>query len=288
MHKILLYYKYVELKDPQKITGRQKALCEKLDLKGRIIIAKEGINGTVEGTEENVEKYIDETKKIPELSDIKFKISEGNGNSFKKLSVKTRNEIVTLGKPDLFPKAGETGGDYLSPDELHTWLEDKKDDFVILDMRNDYEVALGKFKDSKDLEVRHFRDIGTQKEKLENFKKEIGNKKVVAVCTGGIRCEKGTAFLKEEMGFKSIYQLHDGIVTYMEKFPQGYFEGALYVFDKRVRMRVPGMNEKVIGKCEYCDSPSETLINCAKSECRKHFIICSHCLEKGIVTCKNE
>ncbi len=278
----------MELKDPQKITGRQKVLCEKLNLKGRIIIAKEGINGTVEGKDEDVQKYIAETKKIPEFENIKFKISDGTGNSFKKLSVKTRNEIVTLGKPDLFPKAGQTGGDYLSSDELHDWFENKRDDFVILDMRNDYEVALGKFKDSKDLEVRHFREIGTQKEKLENFKKEIGNKKVVAVCTGGIRCEKGTAFLKEEMGFESIYQLHDGIVTYMEKYPQGYFEGALYVFDKRVGMRIPGMSEKVVGKCEYCASPSETLINCAKSECRKHFIICSHCTEKGIVTCKYE
>lgn len=275
MHSILLYYKYILLENPEMITGMQKTLCQKLNLKGRIIIAKEGINGTVEGLDSDIATYMEETRKIPEFADIQFKISKGTGNSFPKLSVKTRKEIVTLGRPNLFPKPGETGGNYLSPDELHSWFE-KKDDFVILDMRNEYEFQAGKFDNSVVMPVRYFRDIPEHAETLQKMK----DKKVVAVCTGGVRCEKGTTYLKEELGFKNVYQLHEGIVTYMDKYPQGHFKGSLYVFDNRMTMRSEGMPEIVLGKCEQCGTASEQFVNCSLPVCRKQSIFCDACIEK--------
>jgi UPF0176 protein len=276
MQQILLYYKYVPVADPEKMTREHKKLCTRLGLKGRIIIAKEGINGTVEGTPEATEEYMQEVRKIPEFSDIKFKKSPGttDGTAFPKLSIKCRDEVVTLGRPGLFPVAEKTGGNYLSADELHKWYENK-DDFVVLDMRNDYELKVGKFKDTLELPIGNFREIPQYAAQLEKLK----NKKVVAVCTGGIRCEKGTAYLKQELGFENIYQLHDGIVTYMEKYPEGHFKGSLYVFDSRITMRTPGMPEEVIGVCELCKTKTETMLNCSVKGCHKHFVACEKCIE---------
>jgi UPF0176 protein len=278
MYTIILYYKYIKLDKPEEITSWQKGLCLKLGLKGRIIIAKEGINGTLEGTAENIEKYIKETKTLTEFSNINFKRSGSSGKSFPKLSVKHRKEIVTLGRPELFPKPGETGGKYLKAEELHNWLEEKKD-IVILDMRNEYECAVGKFEGSEILPIRNFREIPSLAPQLQKIK----DKTVVAVCTGGIRCEKGTAYLKKELGFDNIYQLHDGIVTYMNKYPQGHFKGSLYVFDGRVTMRPSDTREEVIGQCVYCGSKSERFINCSNDNCHKHFIACEKCT--GKTTC---
>lgn len=276
MHRILLYYKYIQLENPEQVTLQQKELCARLGLTGRIIIAKEGINGTVEGMIENIELYKEETRKIPEFSDLKFKESEGTGSSFPKLSVKCRNEIVTLGKPDIFPVPSQTGGDYLSAEELHKWYEGKED-FVVLDMRNDYELKVGKFDGSLELPVQNFREIPALAPELQKLKE----KTVVAVCTGGVRCEKGTAYLKQELGFKKVYQLHDGIVDYMTKYPAGHFKGSLYVFDKRVTMRVEGMPEVIVGSCELCKIPSEKMINCSNLSCHKHFVICADCIKKA-------
>lgn len=274
MYQILLYYKYIQLKDPAQITLWQKDLCTRLGLTGRIIIAREGINGTVEGTIENINKYIEETCTCAEFADINFKKSEGTGNSFPKLSVKHRKEIVTLGRPDLFPVPSQTGADYLSADELHNWYENKKDDFVILDMRNDYELKVGKFDGSLELPVGNFREIPSYSSELQKLKQ----KTVVAVCTGGVRCEKGTAYLKQELGFEKVYQLHDGIVDYMNKYPEGHFKGALYVFDGRMTVK---NSSTIIGSCDLCNATSEKYINCSKKGCHKHFIVCNGCLEKA-------
>jgi UPF0176 protein len=107
------------------------------------------------------------------------------------------------------------------------------------------------------------------------------DKKVVAVCTGGVRCEKGTAYLKRELGFKDVYQLHEGIVTYMNKYPQGHFKGSLYVFDNRMTMRSEGMPEEILGKCEACGTACEQFVNCSLSKCRKQSIFCNLCIEKS-------
>lgn len=288
MHKIILYYKYVQIEDPGALVTWQKNLCVKLSLLGRIIIAKEGINGTLEGTSEAIEEYIRETttgaglelagSSMPPtiFSDIKFKISNGTGSAFPKLTVRARDEIVTLGRPEIFPTPSENGGKYLSAQELND-LYANGEDFVLLDMRNKYEYEAGRFDKSIVMPIRHFRELPEHKEKLALLK----GKKVVAVCTGGVRCEKGTAYLKSEIGVQDVYQLHDGIFDYLTKYPEGYFRGGLYVFDGRVVSRTPEMLKskiEVVGRCAKCSTQSELFVNCSNQDCREHFIVCKDCL----------
>jgi UPF0176 protein len=142
--QILLYYKYVTISDPEALKKAQRELCERLNLKGRIIIAHEGINGTVGGTKEETEAYIKEMVADPRFADIHWKKSEGTGNAFPKLSVKVRDEIVSLhlGEQDIDPNV--VTGKYLTPEELHEWIHgSEKREFYIIDMRNTYEHAVG-------------------------------------------------------------------------------------------------------------------------------------------------
>jgi UPF0176 protein len=274
MYTVLLYYKYVPIVDPKQFREEQFALCEKLSLKGRIIISKEGINGTVEGLKENTDKYIQAMQADPRFADVDFKESPGTGALFPKLSVKVRAEIVTLG-------TGTAEGDfkkgkYLEPDEFQKWFDEKKD-FVVIDMRNDYEHAVGQFENSVLMPIGNFREIPNVIDQISHLK----DKTVVPVCTGGVRCEKASAYLIEK-GFKDVYQLHGGMVRYLEKHPGKKFKGSLYVFDGRVVVNYDSPEQHtVIGKCGRCGAPSEKYINCNNMECHKHIISCDDCISDG-------
>lgn len=273
-HQILLYYKYVAIDNPVHEMREQKRLCEKLGLKGRIIIADEGINGTVEGTIEATEEYIKVMCQDPRFADIHWKKSEGTGNAFPKLSVKAREEIVSMHLHENDLKPWNVTGKYISPEELHQWFTDRKE-FYIVDMRNDYEHASGYFEGSVLPPLTNYRDLP----KLLPLLNDIKNKTIVTVCTGGVRCEKASGFLVSN-GFSDVYQLQGGIVSYMEKYPNQHFKGKLYVFDQRVLM---GFNtddtvHEVVGKCEKCLMKSEHYINCDTVGCHRHFILCSDCI----------
>ena len=270
---IILFYKYVNIDDPDALRHAQHALCKKLDLKGRVIVAKEGINATLEGTTENINSYLEEFLADSRFSTTHIKKSVGTGDAFPKLSVRVRPEIVTLGlENDIDPN--EITGKHLKPEELKKWYEDGKE-FYIIDMRNDYEFKVGRFKDSRLMPVQNFRDIP----KALSYIEELKDKTVVPVCTGGVRCEKASGLLVRE-GFKDVYQLDGGIVTYMEKFPSQEFEGSLYVFDKRITMDFDSKDKHiVVGKCEKCEVPSERYVNCKNPECNKHFLCCENCSE---------
>lgn len=281
-HQILLYYKYVTIEDPVSFMNEQRALCERLELKGRIIVAEEGINGTVEGTLSSTEAYIEEMNKDERFSDMWYKKSEGTGNAFPKLSVKVRPEIVSSYWGKEIDPSKETGK-YLSADELHEWFEEKKE-FYIVDMRNDYEHVSGHFQDSLLPDLANFRDLREEVKNLEHLK----DKTVLTVCTGGVRCEKASAFLLKH-GFTDVYQLHGGIVSYMEKYPNQHFKGQLYVFDGRVTMgfNVDDPDREIVGRCQVCDQPSEHYINCANLNCHVHIICCDECCdENGQGYCK--
>lgn len=284
MFEILLYYKYTPITDPETFLGEQRVLCEKLGLKGRIIIAKEGLNGTVEGTKENTQKYIDAMRADPRFADMNFKRSVGTGSAFPRLSVKLRNEIVSLhlGEEDFSPV--ETTGKYVSAETLHEWIHTGKE-FYIVDMRNDYEHKIGYFKNSILPPLKNFRDLPAVLPTLEHLK----NKTVVTVCTGGVRCEKASGFLVKH-GFTDVYQLENGIVTYMEKYPEEDFLGQLYVFDGRITMAFnsPDKEHQIVGRCEKCNTPSERYVNCSLKSCNAHFICCEKCNEAtGDVFCSN-
>jgi UPF0176 protein len=283
MSKIILYYKYVHIDNPKRLAAQQELICKKLGLKGRILIAEEGINGTVEGSDEAIEKYCQDFLSIEYFKDVKIKISEGPGNSFPKLRVKVRNEIVSghLGPKDLNPR--EVTGSYLSAEELHQWIHDKDKEFYIVDMRNDYEQKAGHFEGSIFSGMKNFRDLNKVLPRL----KHLQNKTIVTVCTGGVRCEKASGFLIKN-GFNDVYQLKDGIVSYMEKFPNEDFLGKLYVFDGRVLMgfNTDDAKHKVIAKCDKCQRISENYVNCSYDICHNHFICCEKCLtSKGEAFC---
>lgn len=287
-YQILLYYKYTPIEDPVALRDSQRKLCEELSLKGRIIVAAEGINGTVEGTVENTEKYIAAMVADPRFADIVWKRSVGNGNSFPKLSVKARSEIVSahLGEDDVKP--WEMTGKYLPADELKKWFENEKvgEDFVIVDMRNDYEFKSGYFKDSVLPPLHNFRDLPKALPELEKFK----DKKVLTVCTGGVRCEKASGYLVKK-GFTDVYQLQDGIVTYMEKYPNQDFLGKLYVFDGRhvQSFEADSPEHVVVGKCDLCGVSCDDYADCADPSCNRHFIACAACRnEDGEAFCSEE
>ncbi|HSW87849.1 MAG TPA: rhodanese-related sulfurtransferase [Candidatus Saccharimonadales bacterium] len=282
-YQVLLYYKYTSVKDPQAVMLWQKSLCERLGLKGRIIIAEEGINGTVEGTKENTILYIRAMREFLPFKEIKYKKSKGTGKSFKKLSIKVRKDIVSDKIADWEVNPNETTGKYLSADKLHEWITKKKDDFVIIDMRNDYEHKSGHFEGSVLPQIETFRDLPKAIPQLKQYE----GKTIVTVCTGGVRCEKASGFLIKN-GFKDVYQLKDGIVTYMEKYPNQDFKGKLYVFDERVLMgfQTEEAAHEVIGMCVKCGLKSEHYINCKNDNCHRHLICCENCIDTdGMTTC---
>lgn len=218
-HEIIIFYKYTPIAEPEKFRDFHRELCILLRLTGRVLIAKEGINGTLEGTSAAIAAY---EKRMREedgsatshgnFSDLWFKHSPGTGNAFPKLKVKVRKEIVTLGlgeEGDIDPN--EITGTHLKPEELKQWI-DNGEDVTIIDMRNDYEYKVGHFAGSINPKLDNFRDLAVTLPKLEHLK----DKKVLTVCTYGVRCEKASGFLKSK-GFNDVYQLDGGIGSYMKK-----------------------------------------------------------------------
>jgi UPF0176 protein len=277
-YTILLFYKYTHIDDPKALRDAQFELATRLNMKGRMIIAHEGINGTFEATNEACKEYMEIMKADPRFSDIHWKVSKGtnDGTAFPRLSVKVRKEIVSLhlgDEADIDPN--QTTGTHLKPEDLRTWYEQGKE-FYIVDMRNDYELRVGQFESTVFPELNNFRDLKQNVKKIE----ELKDKTVLTVCTGGVRCEKASGLLVRE-GFNDVYQLDGGIVSYMEKYPGKDFKGSLYVFDKRVTMNFndPEKHE-IIGRCSKCDTASEHYVNCANLMCHDHFICCENCLEK--------
>lgn len=269
-YQVLLFYKYVTIENPEVLKDYYLALCQKFNLRGRTIIAEEGINSTVEGTIEDTENFLKNFLEDARFSDMQIKKSEGKGNSFPKLSVKVRKEIVATRFPNEIDPRINTAP-HLSPDELHEWYEKQKD-FVVVDMRNSYEFESGHFENSIDPGMDASRELPEKLEKLNIIK----DKTIVTTCTGGIRCEKMSAYLLHA-GFKDVYQLDGGMHTYMEKYPSGHFEGTLFTFDDRLVMNFGG-DRKIIGKCKRCDDKTEKYQNCANAVCNMLFLICDDCM----------
>lgn len=273
---VLLYYKYVDVPDAQGEAKAHLELCKKLELKGRILISREGLNGTCSGREENIEAYKQYLNTHPLFSGIAFKESEHPEHAFKKLFVRLRPEVVTL-RCDADPKKAAP---YISPEELHQELQNG-DDIVLVDMRNDYEVAIGRFRNAITLPMKNFRDLPSHMPTLEKLK----NKKVITYCTGGIRCEKASAFLQAQ-GFSNVRQLEGGIVKYCEAFPDGYFDGSLFVFDERRSVRFPGKKPpRYVSVCACCRAPCDRHVDCADQACHELFICCERCEQKNSGLC---
>lgn len=278
MQKILLYYKFTPIADPAAVRLWQTALCEKLNLKGRIIIAEHGINGTVGGDLKDLKAYAKQTKAYAGFKDMVFKWSEGGRGDFPRLSVKIRPEIVTFGTPERIRVNDDgvvNGGKRLKPRQLHELIDERGDEVVFFDGRNAYEAAVGKFKDAVVTGVRHSRDFPAELRKPEY--QGLKEKPVVTYCTGGIRCEILSALMKQE-GFKEVYQLDGGIAKYGETYgDKGFWEGALYVFDDRLTTKFSD-DAPDIGSCSHCGGRTSNFENCATMACNDLILICEDCL----------
>lgn len=281
--KILLYYKYVPLSDLEGLKVRQKALCSHLDLFGRILLSQEGINGTIVGTPEKIDEYVEEMKSYPDFANMEWKVSWADEQVFPKLRVVVRDEIVTLGQK----KSGSdvslnNKADYIEPQELLEKYENNEP-FVIIDARNGYEATIGKFKNAITPDITNFRDFPAFVQTLEKYK----DAEVITYCTGGVRCEKASAYLRES-GFSRVRQLHGGIHEYGEKVKGKYFEGEMFVFDKRLHVPVNTENPSVVSHCQFCDSAVARYIDCAIVSCNSLFICCESCQEARHGACGDE
>lgn len=272
-YKIILFYKFIDIRDPDKLKTEQKELCALLNLKGRMLIAEEGINATFEGLESDIEKYKKKLKENVLFSDIVFKESAGTGNAFPKLKILVRKEVVALGTGKLDVK-NDTAKE-ITADELEA-LYENKEDFVVLDLRNDFEINAGYFEKTIDPGLKNFRDLPQKLGELKHLK----DKKVIAVCTGGIRCEKATCLMTKD-GFINLYQLKDGIHTYMQKYPGKRFKGSLYVFDNRLTTTVVDTpNREIVGKCLYCGNACEDFYSNDTVRPSLKVICCNVCIKE--------
>lgn len=277
MQKIILYYKFAPIPDPEAVRLWQRALCESLNLKGRILISAHGINGTVGGDVEALKQYVKTTKQYAGFKGMVFKWSNGSSDNFPKLSIRVREELVGFGAPEevAVDEHGVIGGGvHLSPEKVHELMEQRGDDVVFFDGRNKYEAEVGRFKNAV------IPNTGTSKDfiaELESGKYDgIKDKPVVTYCTGGIRCEVISSMMKKR-GFQEVYQIDGGIVKYGERYgDDGFWEGKLYVFDSR---QVTQFSEKAkdIGHCIHCDKRTSNFENCANNACNNLVLICETC-----------
>lgn len=277
MQKILLYYKFTPIKDPAAVMLWQRALCEGLNIRGRILISPHGLNGTVGGDMDSLKQYIKTTKQYTGFHDIVFKWSDGTREDFPRLSVKVREEIVGFHAADEL-RVDENGvvggGKHLKPKQVNELVEQFGDDVVFFDGRNAHEAAIGKFKNAVVPDTDTSRDFIPE---LESGKyDDLKDKKVVTYCTGGIRCEILSSLMINR-GFKDVYQIDGGIVKYGEAFgDDGLWEGSLRVFDDRMTIDFSD-HTKTIGTCTHCGGPTSNFENCAWANCNSLVLICEDC-----------
>ncbi|MFV0435429.1 MAG: rhodanese-related sulfurtransferase [Leucobacter sp.] len=293
--KILLYYVFAPVTDPEAVRLWQRELCESLGLRGRIIVSKHGINGTVGGEIDACKRYLKRTREYSPFAGLEVKWSDGTGfvvshpellkgvnraapwrriADFPKLSVKVRDELVAFGIPDetrVDANGIIGGGTHLSPQAVNELVTERGDEVVFFDGRNAWEAEIGRFRGAVVPDVRTTHGFIEQIE--SGAFDDIKGRPVVTYCTGGIRCEILSAAMRER-GFEEVYQIDGGIVRYGEAFGNdGLWEGSLAIFDGREAMDfAPGA--AVVGICAVCGAGSSHLTDCAGSGCRARFVAC--------------
>ncbi len=268
MYQVILYYNFSHVESPDTFSKEHKKFCKELGLKGRIYISGEGINGTVGGTADQITAYKNYLWSLPGFENTEFKEDESDYIPFAKLICKVREEIVSLHIDGVDPVQG---GTHLQPSEWRNVME-SGEDYVMIDVRNNYESKVGHFKGAMTPDLDNFYDFPEWLAGVDIPK----DKKVLMYCTGGIRCEKFSVLMKEE-GWEDVNQLHGGILNYAKEEGGVHFEGKCFVFDDRLIVPVNPKDLKPIAQCEITGKPADTYVNCANMQCNKLFV----CSEEG-------
>ncbi len=268
IYHVLLYYIYSPIENVVEYRDIHHQFCLENNLLGRIIIAPEGLNGTVSGFPEDTEKYMAWVKSDPRFAKVDFKVEKATKNAFTKLYVRIKKEIV---HSELPVNPLEQTGKHLEPADFKALLKSDPN-VVLVDMRSNYEHSVGKFKGAITFDMENLRELPDHVGEIAHLK----DKKIITYCTGGIKCEKASAYLLSQ-GFSDVYQLHGGIIKYGLEEGGEDFDGKCYVFDNRLTTEVNSVNPVVISKCHVCGTDSDRMVNCANPDCNEHLPICEKC-----------
>lgn len=280
----LSFYQYAKIENPDMFRNEFYRMLEKVGVYGRIYVAKEGVNGQVSVPKENLEALKETMYSIPFLNDIRLNIAvDDDGKSFYKLKIKVRKKIVADGLDDDSFEVTKRGK-HLSAKEFNA-ITDDEEKTIIVDMRNHYESEVGHFKNAICPDVETFREeLPLVSEMLENQK----DKNIVMYCTGGIRCEKASAYMMHK-GFENVFMLDGGIIEYARQVKaeglENKFKGKNFVFDERMGERI---GEEIIAKCHQCGEACDEHVNCANDACHILFIQCEKCAEKYASCCSKK
>jgi UPF0176 protein len=263
----ITFYKFVEINNLEELKESILDFCIKNEIKGKILIAKEGISGYCSGNEKATKDFKDYMHQIEQFKDLWFKHNKTEKENSKKMLVKIRNEIITF-KQDYDIK---NTGKYLKPEELDK-LYQSNEEFLIIDTRNDYEYEQGHFKNAIKINSKEFTQFP---EEVLKLKEQSKGKKVITYCTGGVRCEKATAWMNEN-GFDDVYQLDGGVINYGIERGQGNWEGKCFVFDDRGAIEIdPKKQDIKYSQCSICFVPCESKKTCRI--CNKEYLMCADC-----------
>lgn len=277
-YKVLAYYSVEPLSDPMREIALHKEFFKDRDFRGRIYISEQGINGQSSGRADHADEYMAWMKE--RFQKMPFKVHASNEHAFPKMTVKYRKQLVAVDCPVDFSKIGE----HVSPEVWKKMLEEEDDDTIVLDVRNDYEWKIGRFKGAELPKLETFRQFPEYAKKLKE-EKDPQKTRVMMYCTGGIRCEFFSALMKEE-GFEKVYQLDGGVINYGLKEGGEKWEGKLFVFDDR--LAVPMGEGEPISACARCGKPNDVYYNCANMDCNELFLCCPDCLKAHKGCCCSE
>ncbi|MEM7666184.1 MAG: rhodanese-related sulfurtransferase [Pseudomonadota bacterium] len=271
--QVAALYRFTPFEDPAALKAPLLAACESAGVKGTILLAKEGINGTIAGSPSAIAATLDHIRAMPDCAELEVKYSTAAEMPFNRLKVRLKREIVTMGQPDVDPRASV--GRYVAPEDWNALIADP--DTIVIDTRNDYEVAVGTFEGATDPQTKSFREFPTW---FREHRDELldGKKKVAMFCTGGIRCEKSTSFLRSE-GVDEVYHLKGGILKYLENVPEAEskWHGDCFVFDERVTVK-HGLETGDYSLCRACRRPiSDQDIT---SPDYAEGVSCPHCIDE--------
>ena len=275
--KVILFYRFTPLEDPEAIRLWQHTLCATLGLKGRILLSPHGINATLGGSMAALKKYVKATQAYSGFHDLDVKWSEGTGEDFPRLRVRVRDELVSFGAPGEL-KVDEHGvvggGVHLSPRQVNELVQRRGDDVVFFDGRNAFEAAIGRFNNAIIPDAQTTRDFVSILD--SGVYDHLKSRPVVTYCTGGVRCEVLSAVMIAR-GFSEVYQIEGGVVRYAQEYAnRGHWRGALFVFDERLSQEF-GEDPVVLGRCEECGAATSRYFNCANLQCRALILLCPQC-----------